>query len=259
MGIDGAAVATWECLMTVLSFQAARFPIRDDIRAVLPRVWSSIGRPGTWLTGTQRVAIAAETRNALGCRLCAERKAALSPNSVQGAHDDLGLLPETWVEVIHRVVSDPGRIAESWYRNVTSAGISERDYVELIGVVVTVVAVDTFHRGIDLAPPDLPTAEAGEPSGEVVDQLDRELAWVPTLDPRFDGPLQREFYTGSAAHIRRALTSVPQTARDFWDMAYVLYLGGAEMRDFANEYRAITHAQIELVAGRVSSLNQCTY
>ncbi len=31
------------------------------------------------------------------------------------------------------------------------------------------------------------------------------------------------------------------------------------MRDFATEYRAISHAQIELVAGRVSSLNGCVY
>jgi AhpD family alkylhydroperoxidase len=31
------------------------------------------------------------------------------------------------------------------------------------------------------------------------------------------------------------------------------------MWDFANEYRAISHAQIELIAGRVSVLNQCFY
>jgi len=245
--------------MTALSFQAARFPIRDDIRAILPRVWSRIGEPGTWLTGAQRVAIALEARHAAACRLCAERKAALSPSAVDGVHDSLGGLPETWVDVIHRVISDPGRLARNWYRKVTDEGISERDYVELVGVVVTVVAVDTFCRGIDMAAPAIPEARPGEPTRETPDGLEHELAWVPTLDPNFDGPLQREFYTGSAAHIRRALTSVPQTARDFWDMAYVLYLGGAEMRDFANEYRAITHAQIELVAGRVSSLNQCAY
>jgi len=31
------------------------------------------------------------------------------------------------------------------------------------------------------------------------------------------------------------------------------------MTDFDNEYRAINHAQIELVAGRVSAINQCVY
>ncbi len=142
--------------MTALSFQAARFPIRDDIRAVLPRVWSRIGEPGTWLTGAQRVAIALEARHAAACRLCAERKAALSPSAVDGVHDSLGGLPETWVDVIHRVISDPGRLARNWYRKVTDEGISEQDYVELVGVVVTVVAVDTFCRGIDMAVPAIP-------------------------------------------------------------------------------------------------------
>ena len=31
------------------------------------------------------------------------------------------------------------------------------------------------------------------------------------------------------------------------------------MRDFGREYRAITHAQIELLAGRISAINQCVY
>jgi len=37
------------------------------------------------------------------------------------------------------------------------------------------------------------------------------------------------------------------------------YLGGLAMRDFAREYRAISHAQIELVAARVSAINGCEY
>jgi AhpD family alkylhydroperoxidase len=31
------------------------------------------------------------------------------------------------------------------------------------------------------------------------------------------------------------------------------------MRDFSREYRAISHAQIELLAARVSALNRCLY
>jgi hypothetical protein len=34
---------------------------------------------------------------------------------------------------------------------------------------------------------------------------------------------------------------------------------GEQMFDFDNEIRAISHAQIELVAGRVSAINQCVY
>jgi len=246
--------------MGSLSFENAQVPIRDEVAAALPRVWAGIGQPGTWLTAEQRVAIAAEARNAVGCALCEERKAALSPYAVDGEHDHLGALPDNWTDVVHRIISDPGRLMEQWYRQATASGLSEREYVELVGVVVSVVAVDTFCRGIDIAPPAFPDASPGNPTPETPDALDRELAWVPTLDPAVDGPLQREFYPGGiAAHIRRALTSVPATARSFWDMAFPLYLSGPEMRDFGTEFRAITHAQIELVAGRVSALNQCVY
>jgi hypothetical protein len=121
------------------------------------------------------------------------------------------------------------------------------------------VAVDTLCRGLGMAAADLPAAEPGPPTPERPEPLDRELAWVPTLAPLPVGPLQEEFYAGGPAHIRRALTAVPATARDFWRMANTLYLSGAQMRDFDHEFRAISHAQIELVAGRVSAINQCVY
>jgi hypothetical protein len=38
-----------------------------------------------------------------------------------------------------------------------------------------------------------------------------------------------------------------------------LYLRDEEIRDFDTEYRAISHAQIELIAARASSINACFY
>lgn len=245
--------------MARLSFEAADVPVREDVSEALPYVWARIGQPGTWLNAHQRVAIAAETRHARTCPLCAERKAALSPYAVQGEHDHLGELPETWVDVIHRIVSDPGRLMEQWFRDATASGIKVEEYVELVGVVVITTAIDTVCRGVGLDEPELPEAQPGDPTPETPDAINWDLAWVPTLAPEPDGPLQREFYTGGPAHIRRALTYVPETARDFWRMANTLYLTGAQMRDFDTEYRAITHTQIELVAGRVSAINQCVY
>jgi hypothetical protein len=248
--------------MGTLAFDAAPVPVRDDIQAALPRVWARIGQPGTWLAAEQRVAIAAETRHACSCGLCAEIKEALSPYGVTGDHDHLGALPAVWIDIIHRIIADPGRLARHWYDQQVPAGISDQEYVELVGVVVCTVGIDTFCRGIGIDAPDLPSAEAGDPQPETPEHLNRDLAWVPTLDPHHEGPLQKEFYPGgppSAAHVRRALTYVPATARNFWDMTNTLYMNGMQMRDFDNEYRAISHAQIELVAGRVSFLNQCVY
>lgn len=250
--------------MSSLNFEAAPLPVRDDIAEALPQVWARIGQPGTWLTARERVAVAAESRNARYCLLCAERAEALSPYAVQGEHDSLGELPDDKVELIHRMMTDPGRIAGHWYAALTGSGLPETEYVEIVGVVACTVGVDTFCRGIGMAPPDLPEPQDGAPSREAVGEanLNRDLAFAPTLDPFVDGPLQKEFFPGgppSAAHIRRALSSVPDSQRQFWQMATVLYMNGMQMRDFSTEYRAITHAQIELVAGRVSAINQCVY
>ena len=38
-----------------------------------------------------------------------------------------------------------------------------------------------------------------------------------------------------------------------------MYLPDKELRYFGNETRALTHAQIELIAARVSAINQCFY
>ncbi len=250
--------------MSTLTFDATPLPIRDDITAALPQVWARIGRPGTWLTARERVAVAAESRNARFCALCAERAEALSPYAVHGEHDSLGELPDEKVEIVHKMMTDPGRIAGHWYEALKDGGLPETEYVEIVGVVACTVGVDTFCRGIGMPPPPLPETQDGEPSGEAVGEanLNRDLAFAPTLDPFVDGPLQKEFFPGgppSAAHIRRALSSVPDSQRQFWQMATVLYMDGMQMRDFSTEYRAITHAQIELVAGRVSAINQCVY
>lgn len=55
------------------------------------------------------------------------------------------------------------------------------------------------------------------------------------------------------------MSLVPREVAGFFDVVNSQYLPGPAMRDFSREYRAITHAQIELLAGRVSSINQCVY
>jgi len=52
---------------------------------------------------------------------------------------------------------------------------------------------------------------------------------------------------------------VPEAMMQFWDVFEELYLPQAAMRDFGREYRAIDHAQIEMLAARVAVLNACEY
>jgi hypothetical protein len=63
----------------------------------------------------------------------------------------------------------------------------------------------------------------------------------------------------SAANIHRALSLVPEAVNGFFDLDDAMYLPDALLRKFEEEPRAITHAQIELLAARVSALNRCLY
>ena len=93
--------------MSEISYASAPVPVRADLRAAHTRLWKQLAEPGTWWTGAERVAIAAEVRQARQCQVCKERKAALSPAAVQGKHNTEGVLPETVVEMIHRITTDP--------------------------------------------------------------------------------------------------------------------------------------------------------
>ena len=55
------------------------FPVRADLAAANRRAFERIAAPGTWWSGEERVGLAAESRLARTCRLCRERKQALSP------------------------------------------------------------------------------------------------------------------------------------------------------------------------------------
>ena len=246
--------------MAALSYEQAPFKVRDDLAAAHQRAWHRLARPGTWLDGKTRLAVVAETRHARGCDLCRRRKAALSPFSIDGTHDSPGGLAETWVEAIHRIVSDPGRLTHGWYSSMLDAGMADTDYVEIVSLVAHVTAIDTFARGLGMAEPALPEPKDGEPSRYRPAAARQHDGWVPNIHEDEHGPGEADLFpTRPTANIRRALTLVPDEARSFFDLVVHQYLAGPQMRDFSQEFRAITHGQIELLAARISAINQCVY
>lgn len=233
--------------------------IREDLSAAHRRAWDRLGAAGTWLEAEARIAVAEETRHAKGCRLCAQRKAALSPYGVEGEHDSAARLPKTWIEVIHRIVSDPGRLTQSWYRTMIASALEETEYVEIVSVLAHVTALDTFARALGVEPRSLPAARKGRPTRYRPVEARTTDAWVPTLAWGEAGAAEADLVSGPVSNIRRALTLVPDEARSFFDLAAHQYLSGPQMFDFSREFRAITHVQIELLAARVSAINRCTY
>ncbi len=234
--------------------------MRAELTEAQDRAWARLAAPGTWWTGAERVAIAAEARQAMHCSLCARRAQALTPNAVSGTHDSLGALDPVVVEAIHRIRTDSGRLSRRWLNDLLNQGLAAERYVELVGVIATVIAIDTFELALGRPPRALPRPQPGvssrrRPAGARIDR-----AWVPTLAPEDVGPDDPALYAGLAGmNIHRALSLVPAEVIGFFDLDAAMYLPDRQLRDYGTEYRALTHAQIELLAARLSALNRCVY
>jgi hypothetical protein len=246
--------------MSAISFAGSELAIRSDLIDAHEQAWATIARPGTWLTGERRVAVAAEARQALECRLCARIKAALSPHAVHGSHDSLGRLGASEVELIHRVVSDPGRLSESWANSVLARGLADGEYIEIVGLVAMVMIMDTCLRALGLPPRELPLPLGGEPTRYRPAGAKRQTAWLALTEPEDTTPADGPMYPSpKAGYIYRALSLVPQSVRDYWALACAHYLPPQYVYKFDTSIRAISRAQTEILAARVSAMHQCVY
>jgi hypothetical protein len=241
--------------------------MRPALKSAQTKAWRRLAEPGTWWTAGERLSIARECRAADACRFCARRAAALSPLSVPGAHTIAEpSLSAPAIEAIHRIRTDPGRLGETWFLQLREAGLGEDAYVELVSVVAITVAIDTFRRGAGLEPLELPKATPGIPSRRRPSGARPGLGWVATLAPEDRSVDDPDLYLDHpgprrriGANIHRALSLVPDSMIHWWDVLEELYQSGPQMRDYGVDYRAISHAQIELLAARVAALNRCEY
>lgn len=246
--------------MATFDYSDAPVNVRDDIAAAQLKAWQAIGRPGSWLTGAQRVAIAAEVRNAPGCAVCMARQEALSPFAIEGAHDSLADLPAAMIDVIHRVATDPGRLTRTWYETIVDGEMSDAEYVELAIVLVLTVAVDTYARAVGAPLWELPDVEDGEPTRIRPENLTDEGAYVPVIPSGGAGPAEADLYNPFGPNIYRAISLVPDQARLFYGILAAQYMAPKHVMDAAsNGGRAISRPQIELIAARVSALNGCFF
>ena len=245
--------------MSTISYSDASVPVREDLPAAHSRQWRRLAEPGAWWSGRERVAIAAEVRQAWHCAVCGARKKAVSPHALDGEHATLGELPAAAVDAIHRITTDPGRLTRAWFEKGEAAGLSDGYYVELVGVVVTVVSIDSFCRGIGVPVHALPEPAPGEPSCRRPPAARQEDAWVPMLPVDGAKGDEADLWTGRrTGNVIRALSLVPDEVRGLKDLSAAHYLSMEQMRNLAAG-RSLDRAQIELVAGRVSALRECFY
>lgn len=242
-------------------YVSSPYPIPERIPPVHRDAWDALARPGMWWRGAERVAIAEETRNAEGCTLCAKRRDALSAPSVVGEHASTTDLPAAAIEAVHKIVTDPGRLSQPWLDGLLADGLTDAAYVELVGVLTTVISIDDLHRGLGLGLEPLPAAEGGEPERRRPTGARDEGAWVPTVPAGALDPADADIYGGAphAANVIRALSLVPPAVRQLEALHGAHYLSYAEMALLEVPERALSRPQLEFVAARVSAINECFY
>jgi hypothetical protein len=242
------------------AYAAAGVPIRDDVKAAHRFIWEHIAGPGSWWTGAERVAIAAEARAATRCGLCRERKRALSPAAVSGRHETASVLPDAIVDVIHRIRTDPARLSRAWFEQVIAGGLDVAAYVECVGVLTLATGVDYVARALGVPAFPLPAPRDGAPTRYRPPSAKPGSAWVPMIAPEDAGGAEADLYAGMpmVPNIMRALSLVPDQVRVLRCSSDAHYVTASAIPD-PTVRRDLDRMQMELVAARVSALNECFY
>jgi len=190
------------------------------------REWARLASAGTWWTGEERISIAAEAR-------AATRDAAPS-----------GILSAAATEAARRVAVEAATIRSVDVERWADRGLDGYAYVELVGIVSRLMAIDVASFGLGLDERPLPDALAGEPTRRKPDGAEVTTGWVPTVGP---------------ANAPACMTAVPPEVDAMFDVHGVLYLSLEQMGDLEIERNGIHRTQMELAAGRTSWLNECFY
>jgi hypothetical protein len=224
------------------------------------RFWQRLSNAGAWWSASERIQIAQEVRHAHACVTCDKIQTALSPRHITDAHTQQSTLSPLAVEVVHNITRDQSRLSEAWYNSVLERGMSEGQYVEIVGTVVAMVSIDSFCLAIDQPLHALPTPLEGVPSHYRPETAQDSEAWVPLIPA--DGNTGAEsdlWHTGKTGYVVQAMSLVPDEVRTLKDLSAAHYLAMKDVRDPMAQGEFLDRQQIELVAGRVSALNQCYY
>jgi hypothetical protein len=211
----------------MFAFADSPFPIPASIVSMCHDTWNDIAAPGSAWSGRDRVAIAGLARRA---RL--------------GIDGPIGQLEPQVEHTVRTLAATPSATSEEFV-DACVAAIGQPAYVELVGLVARVVAVDTFSRLIGVAPAPFPDPREGEPLPVAPDDAPQPgKTWVPL--------------TGLPVP-PNVLSLVPPAQATTNATAETLYMTGAQMEDPDTTIDELHRTQIEIVASSVSHANNCFY
>ena len=235
-------------------YEKSTYPIDGDIAAVYDKQLAALGGPGSWFDGAERLALAAEVRNA---RI--EAGVQEAPKLIIAETSEL---PAEALRFARKLAVEPAMMEQTDCEQVLAAGVSDAQYVEIVGLVSRLTDMDIVARGVDIPLAPLPPIVAGKLSGERPASAVEEGAWVATVPAGKAGGEDAKAIYGDAMmpFIVRAMSLVAAETHDHLELEQAQYLPLARFGEFDYQHhKGLTRAQVEVVAGRVSALNDCFY
>ena len=153
-------------------------------------------------------------------------------------------------------------VVEKWLKGELEAGkISEEAYIEIVTIISKIIIIDRFAEALGVTEFPLPAPMPGKPSGRRAQGAKMHNAWISLVEPKDAVPEDGNIYVSeaSAAGVVKALSLVPDAWHEYWALGDAHYIHHEDVFDFDLDLRAITRAQIEVVAARVSAIHQCVY
>ena len=176
-----------------------------------------------------------------------------------------GRLPPAAVDAVHRIVNDATRLTNAWYeRTALAEGMSDSRYVELVGTVVSVCEHRPLLRRHRRASPRSAGAGAGGTRAATARPPPPTTAggWAPMVPFDNSGTPEADLWAARrTGNVIRALSLAPDEVRTLNDLGGAHYIEHHLVRDPSAQKAGsrLSRVQIELVAGRVSVLNDCFY
>jgi hypothetical protein len=237
-------------------YDDSSYPIATDIESLHAQQLKSFARPGTWWTAAERTAIAALARQAR----CKEgSQESIGDEALTGAAP----LPAGTSMVARTVALGGIEIDRPFFDNALADGLSEEQYVETVAIVARLAHLDVFARGIGVpsraleAPQDVAAPTRVRPASAIDEGF--HAASIPAGTA--GGDIGHALYgSGSAPNILRSLSLVPDEAQSLIDVMEREYMTPEKIGDFSfSPFADLSRPQVELVAAKISALNQCFY
>jgi len=216
----------------------------------------SFAQTGTWGSAAQRTAVAATVRKI--------RVEAGSQVSVGDEHlADLVELPAPVLRLVREAALGGIAVDRQFCEQVQAEGVTEGAYVEIVTLVARIVNLDIFARGLGVPSRQLVVpAQDNSPSFKRPDEAADEgffTASIPNL-PAGGATAEALYGKNPAANVFRAATLVPEEGKRVIDLISQQYFPAEKLMDFGSDNgHALSRAQVEIVATKVSEYNKCFY